>query len=121
MPHKLSLAFLTLVDCEPVKAIRVADAAGFDMVGLRLLPAEPTEADYPLLNDPTRFFHIGEGISDALVDGFVSASIHCRNQLPAGETVRVLCDKITDCIFSPDLSEHISVCLLYTSPSPRDS
>lgn len=53
MPHKLSLAFLTLFDCDPVKAIRVADAAGFDMVGLRLLPAAPTEADYPLLNDPT--------------------------------------------------------------------
>ncbi|MGE3600809.1 MAG: sugar phosphate isomerase/epimerase family protein [Dehalococcoidia bacterium] len=52
MPHKLSLAFLTMFDCGPLEIIDAAGAAGFDMVGLRLLPAAPTEAPYPLFNDP---------------------------------------------------------------------
>jgi len=51
VPHKLSLAFLTLFDCEPVEAIRIAGETGYDMVGLRLLPAAPTEAPYPLMTD----------------------------------------------------------------------
>lgn len=53
MPHKLSLAFLTLFDCGPVEAIRIAAETGYDMVGLRLLPAAPAEAPYPLMTDPT--------------------------------------------------------------------
>ncbi|WP_353643357.1 TIM barrel protein [Mesorhizobium sp. WSM2239] len=52
MPHKLSLAFLTLFDCGPVGAVRIAGETGYDMVGLRLLPAAPTEAPYPLITDP---------------------------------------------------------------------
>ena len=52
MPHKLSLAFLTLFDCGPVETIRIAAETGFDMVGLRLLPAAPGEDDYPLLTIP---------------------------------------------------------------------
>lgn len=51
MPHKLSLAFLTLFDCGPVEAIRIAGETGYDMVGLRLLPSAPTEAPYPLMTD----------------------------------------------------------------------
>jgi sugar phosphate isomerase/epimerase len=51
VPHRLSLAFLTLFDCEPVEAIRIAGETGYDMVGLRLLPAAPTEAPYPLMTD----------------------------------------------------------------------
>lgn len=52
MPHKLSLAFLTLFDCGPVEAIRIAAETGYDMVGLRLLPAAPAEAPYPLMTEP---------------------------------------------------------------------
>lgn len=44
-----SLAFLTLYDCTPEQAIRAAAAAGYDRVGLRLLPATSEEPDYPLL------------------------------------------------------------------------
>lgn len=47
----LSLAFLTLQDCGPLETIRAAAAAGFQRVGLRLLPATPEEPDYPLLRD----------------------------------------------------------------------
>lgn len=46
-----SLAFLTVFDVGPVEAIRIAAEAGYDLVGLRLLPASPIEAAYPLLND----------------------------------------------------------------------
>jgi len=51
MSHKLSLAFLTLFDCGPVEAIRIAAETGYDMVGLRLLPAAPGEAPHALMTD----------------------------------------------------------------------
>lgn len=52
MSHRYSLAFLTTFDLGPAEAVRAAAAVGYDMVGLRLLPAAPgAEADYPLLTD----------------------------------------------------------------------
>lgn len=51
MPHRYSLAFLTTFDLGPVEAIRVAAETGYDLVGLRLLPAAPGEPDYPILTD----------------------------------------------------------------------
>ncbi|TWG99502.1 sugar phosphate isomerase/epimerase [Mesorhizobium sp. J18] len=51
MPHPFSLAFLTVFDAGPVEAIRIAAETGYNMVGLRLLPAGPAEAPYPLMTD----------------------------------------------------------------------
>lgn len=52
MSHRYSLAFLTVFDLGPVEAVKAAGAAGYDLIGLRMLPAAPgTEADYPLLAD----------------------------------------------------------------------
>ena len=52
MTHKLSLAFLTVFDAGPVEAVRIAAEAGYDLVGLRLLPAAlQGEGPYPLLTD----------------------------------------------------------------------
>lgn len=51
MTHPLSLAFLTTFEATPVEAIKIAAAVGYDMVGLRILPAAPGEPDYPLLTD----------------------------------------------------------------------
>lgn len=51
MSHPLSLAFLTLFDATPVEAIRAAAKAGFDMVGLRLVPSAPGEPEYPIMTD----------------------------------------------------------------------
>lgn len=51
MGHRYSLAFLTTFELGPVEAIRVAAGTGYDLVGLRLLPAAPTEPDYALLSD----------------------------------------------------------------------
>ena len=49
--HPLSLAFLTIPELGPVEAIRVAAETGYQAIGLRLLPATPTEGDYALLTD----------------------------------------------------------------------
>ena len=51
MTHRYSLAFLTVFDLDPVAAVRAAAAAGYDFVGLRMMPAAPTEGDYPILTD----------------------------------------------------------------------
>jgi sugar phosphate isomerase/epimerase len=52
MVHPISLAFLTTFEVGPLEAVRIAAAAGYQMVGLRLLPAAPgAEPDYPLLHD----------------------------------------------------------------------
>jgi len=49
--HRYSLAFLTTFDLGPTEAIRIAAETGYDLVGLRLLPAAPGEPDYPILTD----------------------------------------------------------------------
>lgn len=52
MSHPISLAFLTAFDVGPVEAVRIAAATGYQMVGLRILPAAANgEPDYPLLTD----------------------------------------------------------------------
>ena len=53
MAFPLSLAFLTVRHSGPEEAVRIAAEAGYDMVGLRLLPAAPTEAPYALMTDAT--------------------------------------------------------------------
>lgn len=52
MTHPLSLAFLTTFELTPSEAVRTAAAAGYQKVGLRLLPAAPgSEPEYSLLHD----------------------------------------------------------------------
>ncbi|HEY0275924.1 MAG TPA: sugar phosphate isomerase/epimerase [Paenirhodobacter sp.] len=52
MAHPISLAFLTTFEVGPAEAVRIASAAGYDMVGLRMLPAAASgEPEYPLLTD----------------------------------------------------------------------
>ena len=47
----ISLAFLTLFELPPHEAIKIAAEVGYDMIGLRLLPARLEEKSYPLLED----------------------------------------------------------------------
>lgn len=51
--RQYSLSFLTVADVSPVEAIQIAAECGYAQVGLRLLPAAPNEADYPILTDAT--------------------------------------------------------------------
>lgn len=46
-----SLAYLTTFDRSPPEAIRIAAEAGYDQVGLRLLPSAPGGLAFPLMHD----------------------------------------------------------------------
>lgn len=65
MTHPLSLAFLTIFDIGPVEAVRIAAATGYQMVGLRILPAAPgAEPDYPLLTDDRELAEVRAALAD---------------------------------------------------------
>ncbi|HEY0213037.1 MAG TPA: sugar phosphate isomerase/epimerase [Paenirhodobacter sp.] len=65
MAHPISLAFLTTFEVGPVEAVRIASAAGYDMVGLRILPAAASgEPDYPLLNDDSTLREVLAALDD---------------------------------------------------------
>jgi sugar phosphate isomerase/epimerase len=52
MTTPYSLAHLTVLSLAPPQMVDVAARAGYDCVGLRLLPAVPGGAAYPLMHDP---------------------------------------------------------------------
>lgn len=64
MGHRYSLAFLTVFDLGPVEAIRVAAEAGYDLIGLRFLPAAPTEPAYPILTDDAVLAEAAAALAD---------------------------------------------------------
>lgn len=64
MAFPLSLAFLTVRHAGPEEAIRIAAEAGYDMVGLRLLPAAATEAPYALMTDGTLQANVEAALRD---------------------------------------------------------
>jgi sugar phosphate isomerase/epimerase len=59
--HKLSLAALTVIDAGPSEQIRAAAAAGFDAVGLRIVPLAPPDlpvvGNAPLLREIKQLLH----------------------------------------------------------------
>jgi len=65
---ELSLAFLTVPDLTPIRAIEVAKRAGYQRVGLRLLPAVRDEDDYPLLTDR----HVLRDVASAMEDNEIA-------------------------------------------------
>ncbi len=63
MAHDYSLAFLTTSDIGPAEAVHVAAEAGYQMVGLRFLPAAPGNEDaYPVMTDAS----VQQNVADAL-------------------------------------------------------
>jgi len=50
-PPLLSLAHLTVLDADPLTLIDAAAAAGFDAVGLRIVPPLPTDSIVPVVGD----------------------------------------------------------------------
>ena len=48
---RFSLAALTVLELSPPEMVAVAAEAGYDAVGLRLIPATPEERHFPLVND----------------------------------------------------------------------
>src|SRR4030095_3499509 len=51
MSRKYSLSHLTALPLAPPQLIDVAAAAGYDMVGIRMIAPAPGIACYPLMND----------------------------------------------------------------------
>lgn len=71
MTRTYSLSFLTVADVGPVEAVQIAAEAGYDAVGLRLLPAVPaTEQPYPLLTEA----HVLKEVQAALRDTGVTVA-----------------------------------------------
>jgi sugar phosphate isomerase/epimerase len=54
MKKTWSLSFLTGLGVAPEEAVRAAADAGYDYLGLRLMPAFPGGLAYPLMDDPAR-------------------------------------------------------------------
>lgn len=51
MTRTISLAALSVIECAPPDLVTVAAEAGFNAVGLRLLPARPTDVRQPIIGD----------------------------------------------------------------------
>jgi sugar phosphate isomerase/epimerase len=51
VPPIFSLAHLTLLDVAPAELVGIAAGAGYQKIGVRLLPANPGGAAYPLMQD----------------------------------------------------------------------
>lgn len=64
MKNPISLAFLTTFDVSPLDAVRIAAEAGYDMVGLRFLPAAPTEGDYPIMTEAALQSEVAKALAD---------------------------------------------------------
>lgn len=65
MTHPLSLAFLTTFDVGPVEAVKIAAETGYQMVGLRILPAAAEgEPAYPLLTDDRQMAEVRAALAD---------------------------------------------------------
>src|SRR5215471_11089400 len=48
----LSLAHFTVVEADPITLIEAAQAAGYDAIGLRIVPPFPTDHIVPVIGDP---------------------------------------------------------------------
>ncbi|GLR20557.1 MULTISPECIES: sugar phosphate isomerase/epimerase family protein [Alphaproteobacteria] len=63
--NPLSLAFLTTFEVDPVSAVKIAAETGYQMVGLRILPAAAAgEPDYPLLTDDRTLAEVRAALAD---------------------------------------------------------
>jgi sugar phosphate isomerase/epimerase len=51
MGHSIALAALTVLELTPPEMVSCAVEAGFDLVGLRLIPATPDEVQHPMVGD----------------------------------------------------------------------
>jgi hypothetical protein len=64
MRRAYSLSFLTCLGVGPEEAIDAAARAGYDDVGLRLLPAAPGGIAFPLMDDPARVRDLVQRMKD---------------------------------------------------------
>ncbi len=70
MTRKLSLSFLTCLGATPENSVLAAAAAGYDYLGLRLLPAAPGGIAFPLMDEPARVRALRERMTDNGIEIF---------------------------------------------------
>lgn len=70
MTRELSLSFLTCLGVGPEEAVRVAADAGYQHVGLRMLPAAPGGIAFPLMDDPARASDLKALMADCSIGVF---------------------------------------------------
>jgi sugar phosphate isomerase/epimerase len=64
MPRPISLAALTVLELSPPEMVSCAAQAGFSHVGIRLLPATPTEPQYDLIGDTPLLREVQQRLAD---------------------------------------------------------
>ena len=64
MPRPLSLAALTVLELTPPEMVSCAADAGYSHVGIRLLPATPTEPQYDLVGDTPLLREVERRLAD---------------------------------------------------------
>ncbi len=64
MPRTFSLPALTVIELDPPELVSAAADAGYDYVGLRLIPATPDERRYPVIGDTPMVREILARLSD---------------------------------------------------------
>ena len=67
-PPLISLAHLTILDADPITLIEAAAAAGFDAIGLRIVPPLPSDTIFPVLGDLSLQRQIKSRMRDTGVD-----------------------------------------------------
>src|SRR5215510_5350691 len=64
MTRAISLAALTVLELTPPELVTCAAEAGFSHIGIRLLPATPTEAQYDIVGDTPRLREVAARLAD---------------------------------------------------------
>jgi sugar phosphate isomerase/epimerase len=64
MPRPISLAALTVLELTPPEMVTCAAEAGFSHVGMRLLPATPTEPQYDVVGDTPLLREVERRLAD---------------------------------------------------------
>ena len=64
MSRRYSLSFLSCLGAAPEQAVETAAQAGYDSVGLRLLPAAPGGIAFPLMDEPHRVKALAQRMRD---------------------------------------------------------
>lgn len=64
----LGLAALTVLDCDPLAQIDLAERHGFDAIGVRLTPASPGTPAYPLHEERARLDAVRHRLEDSPIE-----------------------------------------------------
>lgn len=85
MPRPMSLAALTVLALSPLDRMRCAADAGFSHVGMRLIAATPTEAQYDLIADTPLLRDLERCLADTgrSDHGDGQHQAHCQQGPPA--------------------------------------